>query len=225
MSTTWSAPWLLNDFNELTGRPTADVITAAEKYNRLTKAQNRIVTDIAGICPWVLYPTVGYASMPVCVTEDNQVFTFGTDDNGDPIVPIGETQIYASLNDIPSYPFTNYMDEGTQIRIPNNGTYTGTLYWRGIAAPPDISVSVDPVLFPLASRALISLRASITFCLEENRNPELAAQLTIDYRPVWLSSLLAWKTQFAKGGAMGNWTGLALALAGAPNGVGLPTIG
>ena len=228
MSATWSSGWLISDFNQLTGRPDIDVITPAQKYARLTKAQNRIVMDIAGICPWILYPKVGYPNMPTLSTTDNQVFTFGTDTNGYAIAPIGRTQIYRTLDDIPSYPMVegcDYLDEGTQIRIPNDGHYDGTLYWRGISPPPDISDASQPVLFPPASRALISLRAAITFGLEGNSNPQLAAMLTGDYKTLWLNQLLAWRTQFELGGAMGNWTGFQLALAGAPNGVGIPTLG
>lgn len=229
MSATWSSQWLIDDFNMLTGRPSADAITPALKYARLTKAQNRIVTEIAGICPWVLYPTVGYSAMPTLTTTDNQVFTFGSDSNGLAIAPIGRTQIYQSLNDIPSNPWVagcQYLDEGTQIRIPNNGTWTGgTLYWRGISPPPDISDDSQPVLFPPAHRALISLRAAITYAMEFNRNAPMAALLSADYKTLWLSCLQAWRTQFKQGGGLGNWTGLELALGGAANGAGLSTIG
>jgi len=229
VSNLWSSAWLLDDLNQLTGRSKTDAITPASKYLRLTKAQERIVSDVAGICPWVLYPTVGYPQMPMLTTTDNQVFTFGTDTStGLPIAPIGRTQIYRSLNDIPTNPLVpgcDYLDEGTQIRIPNDGTYVGTLYWRGIAPPPPISESSQPVLFPASHRAWISLQAAVTFCYEGNRNPDLGALLKFDLKELRMTCFQAWQTQFKNGGGMGNWTGFALALAGAPNGIGVPSIG
>lgn len=221
---TYDSAYLLGLFNRLTGRPTTDVITDASKYQRLTEAQSEIVKDIAGICPYVLYPTVGYGSIPTLSTSDNQTFTFGTDSNGYAIAPMGKAAIYQSLNDIPTNPWrlgVDYIALGaTAIQIPNNNTYAGTLYWRGITPPGDIDASHQPALFPEGARLLIPYRAAITFCLEGNRNPDLGLQLQALYgRPfgtqpgMFATWLLEWKTAFKGGGALGQHvTGLAVAI-------------
>lgn len=220
---TWDSAYLLALLNRLTGRPASDSITDASKYQRLSEAQNEIVGDIAGIIPRVLYPAVGYGSIPACSTTDNQTFTFGTDSNGYAVSPIGKVSIYTSLNDIPTNPWVanrDYIPIGTTaIQIPNNNTYSGTLYWRGITNPPDIDATHQPSLFPEASRELIAIRAAYNFAGEGNRNPDLAALMAVRYgaplsvapgRFAWWC--LTWKTQFRSGGVLSQVTGAQVAV-------------
>lgn len=221
---TYDSAYLLDLFNRLTGRPAADTITNASKYQRLTEAQSEIVKDIASVCPYVLYPTVGYASIPQLTTSDNQTFTFGTDSNGYALAPMGKVGIYQNLNDIPGSPWREGWDYvalgATAIQIPNNGVFSGPLYWRGITPPGDITDVLQPVLFPEGARQLIAYRAAIAFALEGNRNPELGLQLQAQYgrpfgdRPgMFASWLLEWKLAYRNGGALGsNVTGLAVAI-------------
>lgn len=214
--------------NRLTGRPTADSIPDATKYTWLSEAQMMIVTDVAGICPNVLYPPVAYGSIPACITTDSQTFTFGTDANGYAIAPMGKVAIYSSLNDIPSNPWRAGADYiplgGTAIQIPNNNSYSGTLYWRGITPPPAMNATTQPVLFPEGSRQLIAYRAAIAFLTGANRNAVLAAELKADYgRPfganpgLFANQLLEWRSQFRGGGVLGSLTGLQVATGSAFN--------
>jgi hypothetical protein len=225
VSATWDAAYCLGVFNRLAGRPATDAaIGDPQKYQWLSEAQNEIVGAIAGICPNVLYPTVAYGSLPTLTTSDNQVFTFGTDSNGYAVTPIGRTKIFRSLNDLPDWPMrpgVDYLPEGgTAIRIPNNGTYTGTLYWLGITNPPDIDATHQPSLFPEASRELIPVLAVKNFTEAANRNPDLAATMLRRLGSPWAPSYpgafarwcQTWRTQFAGGGALGTWSGLQLAL-------------
>lgn len=155
--------------------------------------------------------------MPTLSTTDNQVFTFGTDANGYPIAPIGKTGIYPTLSAIPDWPWRegyDYLNEGTQIRIPNNRSYTGTLYWRGITNPPDIDATHQPSLNPEASRELIVIDAVRQFALEFTRNLNLAAAMLAEWQDAWPTWCLAWKTQFRHGGALGGISGRDLALTG-----------
>ncbi len=191
-------------------------------------AQDEVIADIAAICPWILYPKVSYANMPTCTTTDYQIFTFGTDANGYAISPMGSTKIFTSLNDIPDSPWVegvDYLNEGTQIRIPNNNTYSGTLYWRGITPPGPISgsASQQPALFPEASRELIALRYAYNFGTEGNRFPDLSDAMAIRYGypltnspgrfAFWCTS---WRKAFSSGGALGGISGMQLAIAGSP---------
>lgn len=207
----------------------------ASKYERLTDAQSQIVTDIAGIFPSCLYPTTTYASIPTLTTADSgKTFTFGTDSNGFAITPMGKAMIFSSLNDIPSNPWREGIDYialgGTAIQIPNNNSYTGTLYWRGITPPGVLSdtSTTQPVLFPEGARQLIAYRAAINFLLEANRNPELAATYIGIYgRPLgtnpglFAAQMLEWKTQWRGGGVLGNQvSGLQVALGSYTNSAG-----
>lgn len=216
----WDSADLLDQFNRLAGRPTTDSgITDVQKYARLARAQRRVIADIAAIAPNVLYPTADASSYPTLTTTDNQRFTFGTDADGNKIAPIGKTSIYTSLANIPDFPWiegVDYLNEGTQIRIPNNGSYTGTLYWRGITTPLDITATNQPALFPPSSRELIVVDAVRQFAMEGVRNPVLAAEMAAEYDRLWRKWCLTWRTAFKRGGGLvyGAATGLQLALAG-----------
>lgn len=203
-------------------------MTDAVKYSLLSDAQNQIVADLAGIYPKALYQPVGYGSIPQLITTDHQTFTFGIDVNGNPIAPIGKVGIYQTLNDIPGYPWVEGCDYvllgGTAIQIPNNGQYTGSLYWRGIAPPPDISATSQPVLFPEASRELIVIRAVYNYAQEANRNAALEQTVAQRYGfPLvptagqFAQWCLTWKTAFQAGGALRAVSGLAVAVGSETN--------
>lgn len=225
----YSSSYLLDMFNRLTGRPSTDAVSPASKYTRLSEAQSAIVVDIAAVCPDVLYPPVSYASTPTLTTTDNQTFTFGTDANGYALAPMGKTSIYDSLDNIPNCPWQagrDYIPLGaTAIQIPNNGSFSGTLYWRGISPPGVIDGSHEPVLFPEGARQLIAYRAAINFLLEGGRNPALSAQYQLLYgRPfgaqpgMFASWCLEWRTAYRGGGVLGpQVTGLAVAVGSASN--------
>lgn len=171
---------------------------------------------LSAVAPSSLYPKVAYGSIPTLTTTDQQRFTFGTDANAYAVFPMGKGGIYASLNDIPDCPWVegrDYISEGTQIRIPNNGTYGGTLYWYGITAPADITASVQPALFPEASRELIVIEAVRRFSQEYGRNFPLADEMANEWERAWPSWCTVFKTQFRSGGAL-RVTGLQLAIAG-----------
>lgn len=202
---TWDSADLLAQFNRKAARPAADAITDPSKYQRLTAAQSRVIAMIAGVAPYALYPKVAYSSLPTLSTSDNQVFTFGTDSNGYAITPFGKAQVYRALNDIPDYPLVegyDYVNEGTQIRIPNNRTYSGPLYWRGATPPTDIDATHQPSLLPEGARELIVIDAVRQFATEGGRNPELAALMQAEWNQAWPTWCLVFRTQFKQGGAL-----------------------
>jgi hypothetical protein len=91
-------------------------------------------------------------------TADNKVFTFGTNADGSALIPMGNTLIYPALVNVPDSPWQrgyDFLDEGSQIRIPNNGTYSGTLYYRGVNPPAPISAVSAPTFQPAADRLLL----------------------------------------------------------------------
>jgi hypothetical protein len=221
MPATWDSAYCLGLFNRLTGRTGTDSITDPNKYIRLSEAQNEVFADIAAICPHVLYPTVATASLPqLTISAAGDIGTFGQDANLYAKFPMGHGNIFESLNDIPSRPFTQYLNEGTQIRALNNTTLPSTLYWYGISQPADMDATNQPSIFPEAARELIAIRAAYNFGTEGNRNAALSQTMAARYG-VPLSNvpgrfaywMLVFKSQYAGGGAM-SATGLSLALSG-----------
>lgn len=214
---TWDSAYLLTYFNRLIGRSATDTITPAIKYQMLSEAQNEVHADIAAVCPHILYPTGTIPSLTLAT--DLKTATFGTDANLYAKFPMGHGNIFESLNDIPTAPFVDYMNEGTQIRALNNGTLPATLYWYGISQPTDINATDQPVINPEAARELIGIRAAYNFGSEGNRNPTLSQTMATRYgytlsgKPGRFDHwCLVWKTQFARGGA--SLTGRSLAIAG-----------
>lgn len=201
----------------------------AVKYQWLTEAQNEVVADIAARFPNVLY--VSTTALPTLSTSDNKTFTFGTDNNGYAIAPMGKVGIYPSLDAVPDCPWREGIDfikaGATAIRIPNNNTYTGgTLYWNGITPPANItgqSASVgQPSLFPEPSRELIVFRAVHNFALRNALQPALADLMAKKYgyplapNPGQVGAFAAWasvwRTQYKQGGALNSLSGMQLAI-------------
>lgn len=213
----WSSAYLLKFVKRLIGRGNiAEAVTDQSFYDRLSEAQAEVVSEIAAVCPQVLYPNVAYSAIPTLTTTDNQVFTFGSDANGFALRPFGKVGIYPTLQSIPDTPWRegfDYIAESTGIRIPNNRTYSGTLYWRGIAPPGVIDGSNEPALYPEQSRELIAYKAASAFQFEGNRAPESGTYLAAKYNDRFAQWCLTWRTSFRGGGAWGpSYTGLKLAL-------------
>lgn len=216
---TFDSPYLLALFNRLAGRPTADAVTDVTKYQWLNEAQQELVSAMAAVCPNVLYPT---GALPTMSTVDSSIFTFGTDTNGYPIAPIGKAGLYTSLQHVPDTPWregVDYLNEGSQIRIPSNGTYTGTLYWRGITMPADLDATHAPALYPAASRVLLAYLATMNFSTAFTVNLPLADEMRAYLGTPWGQGpgafarwCLTWRTQFRAGGVLGTITGRDLAL-------------
>lgn len=207
MAATWDAAYCLGMLNRDASRPTADEITDATKYQYLTEGQATVFADVSVRAPDALLGAPG-----TMVTADNKVFTFGTDADGYPLSPMGKVRIFTSLASIPDAPMRegyDYLNEGTQIRIPNDSTYAGTLYWRGITPPKDIAAggANEPSLFPPPSRVLLVNRAVRILAVSTNR-PDLADEMDLQYygdgglRIGHLARwCLHWKTQFSSGGS------------------------
>lgn len=208
---TWTSANLLTLFNRLSGRPASgDSISDADKYSRLTDAQNVVLEDAASRVPKAFVSKAGYASMPTLTTSDSQVFTFGTDVNSDPLFPIGKVEIYPSLQAVPDSPWIegiDYLNEGSQIRIPNNRTWGGTLYWRGIAPALTIDGTNQPTIIPPPFRILIVYEAVRRYAEEGKRDVELADRMRANYERDFARFCLTLKTQFSNGGALGSISG------------------
>lgn len=202
---------LLAMFDRLAGRPDADEISDANKYVRLAEAEQQVFEDIAAVYPYVLYRSGGPTTLS---TSDNKVFTFSTDGEGHAQAPIGHVAIFRNLEDYPDNPLVegiDYLNEGTQIRIPNNRTES-SLYWHGIPTPAEISASQEPTLRPAPARVLIVLKAVWNFAEEGNQLPDLAATMERRYATELQKHLTVWRSQFRATGGR-SLTGLERAIA------------
>lgn len=189
----WGSADLLLRFNRLSGRPSADAVTPATKYAYLADAQTSVLTKIAGIVPRVLY------GAPTAMTsaDGGIVWTFGTDGDGYALFPVGKVRIYRDLASVPSGPLTagiDYLDEGTQIRMPNNAPWSGTLYFQGMAAPQLMSQTVQPVLQPPPARILIVIEAVRQFAESYARNPALIEMMDRRWAREWGPTLTMLRT-------------------------------
>ena len=214
---TFTSADLLTRFNELAGRGASDTISDSNKYRRLADAQNVVLADAASRVPKAFVNKGSYAAMPTLSTSDSQVFTFGTDVNGDPMFPIGKVEIYPSLSSVPDSPWiegVDYLNEGTQIRIPSNRTWGGTLYWRGIAPVLPIDGTNQPSIIPPPFRMLIVYEAVRRFAEEGKADLELADRMSANYQRMFASFCLTLKTQFSNGGALGGLSGRNLTFLG-----------
>lgn len=207
---------LLTLFNDLSGiAATGGSITDAAKYVRLAQAQNVVLEDAASRVPQAFYSKAAYGSTPTLSTTNQQIFTFGTDANGDPLFPIGKFRIFENLQAIPDYPWiegVDYLVEGSQIRIPNNQTWGGTLYWRGIAPVEAMSASVQPSITPVWARILIVYEAVRRYAEEGKRDPELADRMLGNYERDFRRYCLVLKTQVSNGGGVASVSGLRLSM-------------
>lgn len=193
--TGWDSSDLLTRFNVLAGRPAADSITNVQKYQFLSDAEQYVLTQIEGIVPRVLYgPPVQLVS-----ADGGYTWTFGTDGDGYALFPSGKAGVYQDLSCIPDYPLipgVDYLDEGTQIRMPNNTTWNGTLYWYGITPPQELSDTVQPILQPPASRILIVIEAVRSFAEAYDRNPGLVTAMTNKWNRTFGPQMTAIRTHF-----------------------------
>ena len=158
-----------------------------------------VYADIAAVYPYPLYRSGGPTTL---TTTDNKVYTFGTDGQGFAVAPMGHVAIFRSLNDYPDGAMEegiDYLNEGTQIRIPNNRTENATLYWTGIPVPADITSAVEPSLRPVSARLLIPLKAVQHFAEEGGGMSGLADRMDTLYQREFLKHMVNWKTQFRKG--------------------------
>lgn len=201
----WDSAYLLDMFNRYAGRPDADAITPETKYKYLSEGQAKVVAEILARHPECLVQP----PLSLITPDGGKTFNFGTDVNGAPLFPMGKTGIYRSLNDIPQYPLNegwDYLNEGTQIRIPNNQSLPYPLYWRGVAPPPEITPAIQPVLMPEAARELIVIYAVKNFAQAGNLHPDLAVQMMEQWSREFIRWMLVYRTQFASGGAMSPLT-------------------
>lgn len=177
----YDSPGLLARFNLWSGRPTADAISNDTKYTYLADAEQYVLMRLSPIVAKVLYD----APTALTSTDGGFTYTFGTDEDGNALFPLGRTKIFTSLTCVPDYalqPGVDYLDEGTRIRSVNDAPLAGPLYWYGLQPIGQMSAIVDPVLQPPPMRTLIVVKAVADFAESANiRNAALADRMLVRF--------------------------------------------
>lgn len=213
--TVWDSVDLLRRFKREAGLSDAsEEDDDLDLYPILASAECEVIREIAARYPDALRSTQG--PMQLTPSSDRKTFTFGTDGGGNPILPLGEVQISprrtAFVGDQSYYwrSGLEFLDEGIQIRIPGNRTWTGELWGRWIPTPPGISASVQPVLQPAEARELIVIKAVESWAGEGNVRPDLVDRMQKKwggphngYPPAKFATwMLTYRRRFRGGGAL-----------------------
>lgn len=143
-------------------RPATDAsMPDANWYSFLTEAQPDVFSDLFTRHPCLQYS----APVQMYSLDDGATYVFGVDAAADLIRPMGQTQIFANLRDIPDNPLRvgdDYMIEGSLIRIPNARyrTFAAGPYARFVAMP-DVAIdgTHNPVLYPKHARMMLVWKA------------------------------------------------------------------
>lgn len=136
---------------------TTEFAADTDWYAWLGEAENRVKGDLAPIVPKAL---IG-APTALTTADSGLTYTFGTDSDGNNILPIGNVEVYRNLADIPWAPLTpgvDFLFEGERIRGMNNQPVYGsggTLYARFITPTLKINASTAPTLEPVQMRELL----------------------------------------------------------------------
>ena len=180
-------------------------------YPLLSDGQEEAARMIAARYPNALYQ----APAALTAAANRKTFSFGTV-NSAAVMPMGWVQIAPRLSAFVGDFFTGwvegveFLDEGTQIRIPGDRSYSGTLYGRWVPRPARITASVTPSLLPLEIGVpLLVNRAVKKLALHGNLRADLAQAKDAEWgRPfvrspgIFAEAMLTYKRRFRGGGGM-----------------------
>lgn len=175
-------------------RPTTDEAwgtSDATAYAVLTEAQQELYQYAVTRAP------AAFIGAPTALTpsSDRKTWTFGADADGADVWPMGQATIYPSLASYPDYPWIeglDYLLEGDLIRIPNDRSWSGTLYASFSGTPNVLSASAAPTLPKPLRPAMIAL-AKAKFAeqvLKADPTPYLA-----EYESLLVNALVMLRTQ------------------------------
>lgn len=158
----YDSPWLLARCKQYARRPATDqAMPDTAWYSFLTDAQAEVFSDL-----FSRYPDLAYSAPVLLTTADGgRTYTFGLDASGDPIRPMGHTEVYDSLAAIPDSPLVlgdDFLLEGGLLRVPGNATraFSAGPYARFVLRPDrEITAAQNPTLQPKSARMLLVWKA------------------------------------------------------------------
>lgn len=201
----WGSAFLLKDFKNKAGiQDASEYDDDDDLYPRLSTAQRKVISRIAAIFPNALY------SAPTTMTRavDGKTYTYGTDGNGNALVPAGNVQIATTLSAFSGDYFVGWVegrdfyDEGDRIRVVSNRSGPATLYWRGVPTAPDITTLVAPILNPALVRELISRQAVIDWGEEGGLLPAVVTAQENGWKRDFPIVMLTYRKRFKGGGGL-----------------------
>lgn len=155
---------LLAECKRLAKRPATDTgTTDPDWYALLTQAQIQEYNNFATHFPKVLY------GGPVALTsvDGGITYNFPDDADGNPIVPLGNIELYEALDKKPLRHgafwdrTADYVLEGSKIRMPQNKakSFGSGPFARFITPPGVLDATTQPTLQPITARILLVYRA------------------------------------------------------------------
>jgi hypothetical protein len=205
----WSSADLVRRCKLHARRPTTDpAMPDANWYDFLTEAQGSAYTDL-----FSRYPDLQYGAPILLTTADGgKTYTFGSDYAGELGRPMGHTEVYPSLAAIPDSPLTvnvDFLIEGSLIRMLGNKArqFPQGPYARTVLRPEaGISASVQPQLYPKASRMLLVWKA-LQFWAARPGSGADQTYYELQYEKELLRTLTDLATQYNMAGQAsgGNW--------------------
>lgn len=164
-STQFDTADLVARFRRLTRESTsAEFPQAADIYAFLTEGENRVKADIAA-----RFPALLLCNPTALATTDSISYTFGTDADGNNVVPLGHVIVYAQPSDVPHYPLmtgAEFVWQGDRIRMPDNAPRTfptGGPVAQWVAPTLLIDASNAPTLKPVQARTLVVYDAAVRY--------------------------------------------------------------
>jgi hypothetical protein len=200
----WNSADLLAAFKREAGlNDASEYNDDLDLYPRLSIAQCNVIRRVASIFPNCLYP----APFTLTRASDGKTYSFGTDAQSNPIVPMGWVQVATSLSAFSGDDFygwregRDFINEGERIRLPSNRSSSQALYCRAVLAPPDINSSVNPVLSPADGRELIAIQAVMDWAGEGDQQPSLVARMERKMSQKFPILMLSLRRAYRGGGA------------------------
>lgn len=168
-------------------------------YDALTEGQDRLTKLLGTYVPDAVW------TVPTAITSSDggETFGFGTDTDGAAIFAFGHFVVYDAEENIPDWPLSVGVDfsvEGTVLRVPNNGTRTGSLYVQ-YAAPSNIISSATQPTVPKFARAALLTEAE-SRCWKHLKLWGEARQAEADFLRDWADVVAAIQTRASGRGGL-----------------------
>jgi hypothetical protein len=209
----WDSADCLRRFKDKAGLEDAtELDDNIDIYPLIADGQEEAIREVAARYPFALYS----APQLMVPSGDRKTFKY-PQVNGQDSMPMGWVQIAPRLTafsgDLLFTGWVNgveFMDEGVQIRIPGDRSYSGDLYFRGVMRPARVTAAVGISLLPLEIGVDLSInRAVRKWAMHGNQAPQLRQLMDEEWgmpkapgAGIFATAMLTYKRRFRGGGGM-----------------------